>query len=174
MKGMPIFTTGATWRIERPHTLVVACSDGRLQVQIDEFLREGLGVQEYDRLYLPGGPGALATSGDEFARSERATAELTFLLDAHQIESVLLLFHGPGPGGPRGSVCADYARKLRHDDPATVRRQQEADAGEVLRRVFAFRRVEVRALFCDVREDLALDIVEYDLGQGRAVRHTQV
>lgn len=170
---MPIFTTGATWRIERPQTLVVACSDGRLQVQIDEFLREGLGVQEYDRLYLPGGPGALATSGDEFARSERATSELTFLLDAHKIESVLLLFHGPGPGGPRGSVCADYARKLRHDDPAKVRQQQEADAGEVLRRVFAFRKVEVRALFCDVREDLALDIVEYDLGKGRAVRHTQ-
>jgi len=171
---MPIFTPGRDWRTERPHTLVVACSDGRLQVQIDEFLREGLGVQEYDRLYLPGGPGALATSGDEFARSERATSELTFLLDAHKIESVLLLFHGPGPGGPRGSVCADYARKLRHDDPAKVRQQQEADAGEVLRRVFAFRKVEVRALFCDVREDLALDIVEYDLGKGRAVRHTQV
>lgn len=169
---MPIFSTRAEWRIERPRTLVVACSDGRLQMQVDEFLSEGLGVTEYDRLYLPGGPGALATSGMDYSRAERAIAELTFLLDAHRIEDVLLLFHGPAQGGPQDAVCADYMRKLGHNDAAKVRQQQEEDAGEALRRAFGFRRLSVRTLFLEVRADRRLDVIEYDPGVGHTVRHT--
>ncbi|MCW5940863.1 MAG: hypothetical protein KIS66_01440 [Fimbriimonadaceae bacterium] len=167
---MPIFSTGSEWRIERPRVLVVACSDGRLQMQIDEFLAQGLGVTEYDRLYLPGGPGALATSGLDYSRADRAIAELSFLLDAHRIEEVLLLFHGPGEGGPIDAVCADYVRKLGQCDAGRVRAQQEEDADEVLRRAFGFRRLKVRTLFCEVRADRRLDIVEYDPASGHSHR----
>lgn len=168
---MPIFTTRSEWRIERPRVLVVACSDGRLQAQVDEFLAEGLGVTEYDRLYLPGGPGALATSGLDFSRADRAIAELSFLLDAHRIEEVLLLFHGPGEGGPKEAVCADYARKLGHGEATKVRQQQEEDAGEVLRRAFGFRRISTKTLFLEVRADRRLDIVEFDPNLGQTLRH---
>ena len=33
----PDFISQAHWNVERPHVLVVCCSDGRLQTAIDEF-----------------------------------------------------------------------------------------------------------------------------------------
>ncbi len=51
------------WSADRPHTLVIACSDGRLQEQTDEFLHRQLGLSGFDRFYVPGGGGALASSG---------------------------------------------------------------------------------------------------------------
>jgi hypothetical protein len=35
-----------------------------LQENLDDFLHRGLGITHYDRLYAPGGGGALATSAD--------------------------------------------------------------------------------------------------------------
>jgi hypothetical protein len=41
------------WLPDRPSTLVVACSDGRLQYATDDFLARHLGVTRYDRFYVP-------------------------------------------------------------------------------------------------------------------------
>ena len=46
------FISANTWIIERPHVLVVACSDGRYQKPLDEFLREHLNIVDYDRMYV--------------------------------------------------------------------------------------------------------------------------
>lgn len=62
------------WARVRSGTLVVACSDGRLQEATDAFLADEIGLTEYDRLYLPGGGGALAASGRDFIRAHRPTA----------------------------------------------------------------------------------------------------
>jgi len=79
---------GMQWEPERPHILVVACSDGRLQEATDAFLARALGVRQYDRLYVPGGGGALSASGREFIRAGQLRAECRFLVDARSFTKV--------------------------------------------------------------------------------------
>ena len=124
---MPNFISQNPWSVNRPHVLVVACSDGRLQRGVDEFLSHELAVVDYDRLYLPGGPGALASSGIEHMRSERHRREFLFLLEAHEIEKVILLFHGPAEDGPELALCADYMRAMNTTDREAVIQMQNKD-----------------------------------------------
>jgi len=147
------FETHHLWTPERPHILVVACSDGRLQQATDEFLQDGLHIDTYDRLYLPGGPGALATGGMEFTRVERARHELRFLVEAHQIERLIFVFHGPTlAGGPEDALCADYVRNQGHRRAASIRALQMRDAIEVLKE-FATPKVATAAFYCEVASD---------------------
>ena len=122
------------WEPERPRILVAACSDGRLQEATDRFLARALGVRQYDRLYLPGGGGALAASGADFVRAAEVRRECRFLIEAHGVEHLILLFHGPAAGGPSEAVCADYRRKHSWQRPDQVRAQQEADVRDLLAR----------------------------------------
>jgi len=48
-----------SWDAANPNALVVACSDGRFQEELDAFLRAELALRQYDRLYVPGGAGGL-------------------------------------------------------------------------------------------------------------------
>ena len=68
------------WTPDRPHTLVVACSDGRLQEQTDDFLHRHLGLAQFDRFYVPGGGGALTSSGRDFVRSRELRKECAYLI----------------------------------------------------------------------------------------------
>ncbi len=153
MSNSPPFVSTATWDVERPRVLVIACSDGRLQEAVDEFLAS-LGILRYDRLYVPGGPGALASSGIDYLRSGQLRKECAFLVEAHQIEEAILLFHGPALGGPEHAICADYHRKLLVATPEKARAQQLADIAEILRESFGWRReVRVRIFCAEVRKD---------------------
>ena len=62
MTPAPVYVSERRWSEERPRVLVVACSDGRLQEAVDDFLQNHLGILDYDRLYAPGGPGAYSRS----------------------------------------------------------------------------------------------------------------
>ena len=135
---MDTWALGMRWVPDRPRILVAACSDGRLQEATDAFLARVLGVRRYDRLYLPGGGGALAASGSDFLRAEKVRQECRFLIEAHRVEHLILLFHGPAPGGPSEAVCADYRRKHAWQRPEQVRAQQEADVRDLLVRRSAF------------------------------------
>lgn len=121
------------WKNNQYEALVVACSDGRFNEYIDEFLRLELAILCYDRLYVPGGGGALATGGAEFLRASRIRAECRFLIEAHAIRRVVLFFHGPAVGGPVEALCGDYLRRLPTSTVEGIRLQQERDAGQVLR-----------------------------------------
>lgn len=121
------------WKDSQYEALVVACSDGRFNEYIDEFLRFELGISCYDRLYVPGGGGALATSGAEFLRAHRILAECRFLIEAHAIRRAVLFFHGPAAGGPAEAICGDYLRRLPTSTVEGIRLQQERDARQVLR-----------------------------------------
>lgn len=155
-----IFHATNPWNSLRPHVLVVACSDGRLQAPTDEFLRESLGIGSYDRLYLPGGPGALSEAGAEFSRASRSATELQFLLEAHQIEEVLLMYHGPAPGGPDLAVCADYRRVYGTYSVEQIRKQQETDTERILRGPLKnFPHENVRAYRLEVAADESLDVL---------------
>ena len=128
---MPLALPGA-WSPERPETLVVACSDGRLQAATDAFLGRVLAVTRYDRFYVPGGAGALAASGRDFIRAGQMRRECRYLIDLHGVARVVLLFHGPAADGPLAAACADYRRKLPWASVATLRARQEQDALDLL------------------------------------------
>jgi len=123
---------GGRWSVDRPKVLVVACSDGRLQELTDDFLARELGIVRYDRLYAPGGGGALAPTGRDFMRARQMRHECRYLIDLHQIERTILLFHGPGPGGSPDAMCADYSRKIPWAPMAMLLERQVADARELL------------------------------------------
>jgi hypothetical protein len=141
--------TRSTWNRQRPRALVVACSDGRLQENLDDFLHHHLGITHYDRLYAPGGGGVLASSGSDYLRADAFRREFRFLLGAHAIEDVFLIFHGPAEDGPDEALCADYRRKLPWAPVADIRRQQEQDAVEATRLLWGVR-VAVHAFRCEV------------------------
>ena len=125
------------WTATRPNALVVACSDGRLQVATDAFLAREFKITQYDRFYVPGGGGALSasvSSGNDVERAKQMCGECRYLVELHAVKRVILLFHGPAAGGRIEAACADYRRKLPWAPVAELRQQQEADAAELLRR----------------------------------------
>jgi len=145
------------WARVRPHILVVACSDGRLQEATDEFLHKGLGLTEYDRFYVPGGGGALASSGRDFIRAQQLRRECQYLVTLHDIERVLLLFHGPTLDGPPEATCADYRRKITGASPATIRARQERDAAELMEQRGEWAgAAAVTAYWCEVGPTLGI------------------
>jgi hypothetical protein len=122
------------WTPARPNALVVACSDGRLQEATDAFLAREFKITRYDRFYVPGGGGALASSGTDAARAQQMCAECKYLVDLHAVRRVIALFHGPSAAGRIEAACADYRRKLPWANLAELRAQQEADAVDLLKR----------------------------------------
>lgn len=150
---------GMRWDPERPHILVVACSDGRLQEATDTFLSRALGVREYDRLYIPGGGGALSASGREFIRASQLRAECRFLVDAHHVDHLVLLFHGAAADGPQEAICADYRRKQSWAHAEQIRAQQEADARDLVMRRDEFAgNAELSVFRFEVTRDGALSV----------------
>ena len=142
---------------------MVACSDGRLQRGVDDFLEGKLGVRDYDRIYLPGGPGALASSGVEYVRSDLHRKEFLFLLKAHEIKSVVLLFHGPAEDGPELSACADYVRCLGTYDRKRIEEVQLRDYEEIKHTLMGpLDGIDVVAYRCEVMKNLKPQFVGLD------------
>lgn len=141
--------------------MIIACSDGRYQQSLDEFLGRHLGINHYDRLYAPGGPGALAHSTLSYFRGEQFRQESAFLIDAHNLEEIILIFHGPSAkGGPLEATCADYRRKMHGAGTAEIYRQQEKDLQEAVKAVFqANSALRVRAFRAEVCADLRVEFV---------------
>ena len=140
------------WKDRQYEALVVACSDGRFNEYIDEFLRLELAISCYDRLYVPGGGGALATGGAEFLRAQRIRAECRFLIEAHAIRRAVLFFHGPAVGGPTEALCGDYLRRLPTSTSEAIRLQQERDARQVLRAGLG-PKISLELYRCEVTQD---------------------
>lgn len=155
-----VYRSSTTWEAGRPHVLVAACSDGRLQEAVDEFLSEHLGIVAYDRLYLPGGPGALSTSGVEYMRSHTQKQELQFLVEVHEIEEVVLLFHGPTEGGPLDAVCADYARVIGKRERDAAASAQQSDLKELLEFFGRYPGIRIHAYRCEVGPDHVVNFVD--------------
>ena len=139
------------WTTDRPHTLVVACSDGRLQDPTDDYLHGELNLAGFDRFYVPGGGGALAASAPDFFRAVQMRKECAYLIELHEVSRVILLFHGPSTTGPAAAVCADYHRKLPSASPAAVAERQRLDAIELFKTRHEWAgTVDVSAFRCEV------------------------
>ena len=122
-----------SWDSSFPTALVVACSDGRTHAPLATFLHDELHIHRYDRLYVPGGAGALAPSGIEFTRAHRYRSECQFLIQAHQLDTVVLLFHGPAADASSDALCGDYRRKFPNASNADIRHAQDHDLADILR-----------------------------------------
>jgi hypothetical protein len=146
---------GYRWSPDRPRVLVVACSDGRLQSAVDAWLAAQLGVGDYDRFYVPGGPGAVASFGQSL-RWGAARRDLDFLLEAHRVERLVYLFHGAAADGPDEAVCAGYRHRFPGCSRGELSALQARDAGALLRRHAGVERLEVRALRAEVHRDLTV------------------
>jgi hypothetical protein len=151
------------WSPERPHTLVIACSDGRLQEQTDAFLTHQLGLAGFDRFYIPGGGGALASSGRDFIRADQLRRECAYLIELHEISRVILLFHGPSANGPAHAMCADYHRKLPWATPEMLREQQMRDAVDLIQRRDQWAgKADVVAYRCEIDASHHIEFVQLD------------
>ena len=153
------------WTPARPNALVVACSDGRLQEATDTFLAREFKITRYDRFYVPGGGGALASSGTDTVRAQQMCAECKYLVDLHAVRRVIVLFHGPSAAGRIEAACADYRRKLPWANLAELRACQEADAVDLLnrRREWASE-ADVLLYRCEVDSAGQLTFVNLDPG----------
>jgi hypothetical protein len=156
-------TPAPKWTPTRPSSLVVACSDGRLQHATDDFLAREFQLTQYDRFYVPGGGGALASSGTDPDRAQRMSIECRYLIELHNVRRVILLFHGPSAAGRIESACADYRRKLPWAPLAEIRARQEEDAADLLKRRREWAaEAEVLVYRCEVDSGGGLDFVNLD------------
>lgn len=163
-RGNRTVASRSKWSADRPHTLVVACSDGRLQDQTDEFLHGPLGLAGFDRFYVPGGGGALAASGPDFFRAIQMRTECAYLIKLHEVQRVVLLFHGPSSKGPPDACCADYRRKLPLSTPIELAERQQLDARELLKIRHEWAgTAEVSAYRCEVNEAHLVSFVDLDM-----------
>jgi hypothetical protein len=156
---------GVPWDATSPEVLVVACSDGRFQKELDLFLQQHFQISQYDRLYIPGGAGALVPSGIEFARAAAMQKECRFLIEAHGIKHVILLFHGPAADGPEEAACGDYRRGFPGYSIDQIRSQQDTDLDELVR-IEIWRRVDLDVLRAEVTRGGNVEFVT--LYEGRA------
>ncbi len=156
------------WKPGRPHTLVVACSDGRLQEATDAFLSHELGLAHFDRFYMPGGGGALASSGRDFIRAEQMRHECRYIVEIHEVSRIILLFHGPASNGPVDSICADYRRKFPWASAEVLHDQQRRDARDLIdRRTQWALGAEVMAYRCEVQASHEVRFVALHRERGR-------
>lgn len=99
---------------ERIHAAGIYCSDGRVGLQFDDFLRNGLALPRYDRVCLPGGPACLAGHPQAHLEQQGVVDELNFLVEVHRLERVVLISH---------QGCAFYAARLGLDEPSLKQTQ---------------------------------------------------
>ncbi len=122
----------------------VYCSDGRFRPHFDEFLQTGLQLHRYDRLVIPGGPACLATHFSTFREEEAAVEQLRFLIEAHQLQLVVLIAH---------QTCAFYTQRLQIPE-LQLETQQREDLQKAIGRLRTFSPdLEVLAFFARLHQN---------------------
>ena len=131
------YTSSLPYEAERIRAASVYCSDGRVGEQMDEFLHHGLGLPRYDRLAVPGGSACLAGHLITMREEGALDRQLRFLIEAHQLERVVLIAH---------QDCAFYTRiRVR---ARTLEEQQFEDLSKAARRIRDFGpHLDVEAYF---------------------------
>jgi hypothetical protein len=103
----PLFTSSVPFEPERVGAVALYCSDGRFGDAIDDFLHRHLGLPNYDRLALGGGPAWLTyRSSAGLLQHGFVREQLDFLVQAHGLQRAVLIAH---------YGCAYYLRRLAVD-----------------------------------------------------------
>lgn len=123
----PLYTSSAPFEPQRVHGVAIYCSDGRFGDAVDEFLHQRLGLPNYDRLAIAGGPAWLTyRSSAGLLQYGFVREQIDFMVHVHGLQrAVLIAHHG----------CAYYLRRLASDaDSAlTIQIQDLHEASEMLR-----------------------------------------
>jgi hypothetical protein len=104
------------------HVLVVHCSDPRYQPHFQEFLHQGLGVDRYALVAVPGGPQALAPDDLAPKFGWAAGRWLKFMHQIANTNRVILIAHGE---------CRWYENRMMGLAGESVRQRQCADLRHV-------------------------------------------
>ncbi len=129
------YTSSITYEPKRIHAAAIYCSDGRVGAHFDDFLHNGLKLPRYDRVALPGGPACLAGHTEAHVAEQGVVDELKFLVDAHELERVVLIAH---------QNCAFYESRLGLPEPF-LEHQQRIDllkAANFVRRITGIGHVD--------------------------------
>ncbi len=91
---MDTYHPSAKLHPEHADTLVIHCSDHRIQAVVQEFVNSSLGPNgSYDILAIPGGPQCL-TLVEYLPKLSWALGKwLRFLIDAHELKRIVLIAH---------------------------------------------------------------------------------
>ncbi|MFG0331670.1 MAG: carbonic anhydrase [Phycisphaerales bacterium] len=130
-----VFRSDVEFDPVRIHGAAIYCSDGRFGEACDDFIMNGLGLPRYDRIALPGGPGALAGHPEARLEHDSVADELRFLVEAHKLDRVVLISH---------HQCAFYSHVLK-TPVEEIEARQRADisrAAEYVREITKVDRVE--------------------------------
>jgi len=132
-----VFQSRVPYQAERINAAALYCSDGRYGEQMDEFLHVGLKLPRYDRVAVPGGGACLATHTTTTRQEGAVDAELRFLIEAHDLHTVVLIAH---------EDCGFYKR-VRWT-AQSLEAQQHADLARAARRIRTFSHaLKVEAYF---------------------------
>ncbi|MBI3725172.1 hypothetical protein HY251_14665 [bacterium] len=111
------FVAEAPFDPEYPRALAIYCSDGRFTDAVEELL-ERSGHERLDTLTLPGGSALLDFWTASWSEREAMTHALSFLVEKHGIERVVLIAH---------AGCGFYREHFRHEPAYLLRERQERD-----------------------------------------------
>ena len=120
-----VFQSTIPYEAGRIRAAAMYCSDGRFGEQIDDFLHNGLSLPRYDRVAIPGGPACLSDDLRTFLEGRDAEEKLSFLVNAHDLQTVVLIAH---------AGCAYYLQRLQVSADA-VERSQRRDLAKAIERV---------------------------------------
>ena len=122
---------------------VVYCSDGRFGEQVDDFLRNGLGLSCYGRLVVPGGAACLVGHFAAHLEEEGVAGQLKFLVHGHGMQRVVLIAH---------EDCSYYLRRLKLPS-FDLEEDQRNDLVRAAERVRTFAPdLQVDAFFAQIRD----------------------
>ncbi|MBZ5513890.1 MAG: hypothetical protein LAN62_03415 [Acidobacteriia bacterium] len=133
---MDAYHPSAKFHPGRADTLVVYCSDSRIQAAVQEFLASSLNLGgSYDVLAIPGGPQSL-TLIEYLPKLSWALGKwLRFLVDAHELKRIVLIAHqdcGWYKQLPFHLFGSSDPRTRQEDDLRRARRSLAGDFPQVL------------------------------------------
>jgi hypothetical protein len=133
----PLFVSSGPFEPERVHAVAIYCSDGRYGDHIDQFLHLHLGLPNYDRLAIAGGPAWLTyRSSASLIQYGMVRDQLDFLVEAHVLRRAVLIAH---------YGCAYYLRRYARDPDSVLSTQIQDlhDAAETMRTWYRALQVEI-------------------------------
>ncbi|MEM6316009.1 MAG: carbonic anhydrase [Planctomycetota bacterium] len=107
------------------HAAAIYCSDGRIGEHVDDFMTNALDLPHYDRIAVPGGPAALVARPDAALPPERMLGELRFLIEAHNLQRIVLIQHDD---------CGFYHARVKETDIEAVQRRDVDELAALLRK----------------------------------------
>ncbi len=148
-----VFSSSLPWNSHSAETLVILCSDNRFQPHFDQFLKEGLKVDSFARLALPGGPQFLL-AGDLPMFEKAGRRWVKFLTRQFNVRQIICLAHEDCLWYKEITVGPLAISLLKDRQMSDLRRVRL-----VLQEMFP--KIAVRMFYADVREDNKAPLVEF-------------